>query len=96
MPQQNLREAMPRAQEISADVLAIAQQIASRFFLLGGNGEWLSGRQRDTAPQVVLHRASVLMRSPARRGINAGAITSHVKSRAVRARCRSKPHGPAS
>jgi hypothetical protein len=39
---------MPRAQEISADVFAAAQEIARRFFLLGGN---VNGRERAGAIQ---------------------------------------------
>jgi hypothetical protein len=41
-------------------------------------------------------RRSVLIRSPGRRGISAGAITSHRTPSVWRARYNSKPHGPAS
>jgi hypothetical protein len=39
-------EAMPRAEEIGADVFATAQQVAGRFFLLRGN---VDGGQRSGA-----------------------------------------------
>jgi len=41
-------------------------------------------------------RRSVLMRSPGRRGMSAGAMTSHVTPRAAKKRWSSKPQGPAS
>ena len=48
--EEEFREAMPRAQEIGADVFATAQQIAGRLFLLGGN---VNGRER---PGAIEHR----------------------------------------
>lgn len=35
MPQEKFRQAMPGSQEIRADILSTAQQIARRFFLIG-------------------------------------------------------------
>ena len=97
VPQEEFREPMPRAQEIRANIFATAEQIARRFFLLGRD---MNRRQRAGAIQhreLRRHRADrSSSRSPARRGIKAGAITSHGTPCAVSARCSSKPHGPAS
>ena len=46
--EQEFREAVPRAEEIGADVFATPQQIAGGFFLLGGN---VNGRERAGAIQ---------------------------------------------
>ena len=55
--QQKFREAMPRAQQIRADVFATAQQIARRFFLLGRNVDRRQRARPDTASRAGPHRA---------------------------------------
>ncbi len=97
VPAAGIRQAMPRAQEIGPDVFATPEEIARGFFLVGGDMNRRQGAARDTGiASCAASRRSVFTRSPARRGINAGAITSHGTSCAVRARWSSKPHGPAS
>ena len=88
---------MAGAQQIGADVFATAQQIAGGFLLLGRN---VDGRQR---PGAVQHRelagvAAVRFDPIARAGAEStpGRSTSHGIRVAVKARCSSKPHGPAS
>ena len=97
MAKEEFREAMPRAEQVGADVFATPQQVACRFFLLGRN---VDGGQRAGA---IEHRelagiAPIGFDAVARAGgeSSAGAITSHGIRCAVRARCSSKPHGPAS
>ena len=96
MAEEEFGQPVTGAEEIDTDVFAASQQISSRFFLLGGNvngGERPGAIQDGELPGIA---PVVLMRSPGRRGINAGAMTSHGMPVAVSARCNSKPHGPAS
>ena len=48
VPEENLRQPMTGAEEVPFDVLATAQQIAGRFFLLGRN---VNGRERARSIQ---------------------------------------------
>ena len=96
MAEEEFREPVARPEQIRPDVLTAAQQVAGGFLLLGRD---VNRRQRPGAKQhreLAASRRSVLIRSPARRGISAGAITSQGMPWPIRARCSSKPHGPAS
>ena len=97
MAQEELREPVPRAQQIGADVLATAQQIPRGLLLLGRN---VNGGQRAGAIQ---HRelagiAAIGFDAIARaaRDQRRGDDVARNPVRAVSARCSSKPHGPAS
>jgi hypothetical protein len=96
MAEEELREAVPGAQQVGTNVLAAAKEVACRLFLLGGNVN--RGERAGTIgiASWPASRRSVFTRSPARRGINDGAMTSHGIPCAVNARCSSNPHGPAS
>ena len=97
VPQEKLREPMPRAQQIGADVLATAQEIARRFFLLGRNVNGGERARRDTAPRAGRHRAGRSSRDRRRAAESRPARSRRTAmSCAVSARCSSKPHGPAS
>ena len=81
--EQEFREAMSGAQEIGADVLPTAEQVAGRFFLLGRN---VNGRERAGA---VEHReltgiAAVRFDAIARRGAESGRARSRRRESAVR------------
>jgi len=94
--EEEFREAMPGTQHVGADIFAAPQQIAGGFFLLGRN---VNGGERAGATEhgeLTRIAAVGFERSPARRGIKAGAMMSHGTPRAVSARCNSKPQGPAS
>src|SRR6185295_6673074 len=71
VPQQKLREAVPGAQEIRADVLATAQEIAGRLFLLGGNmnrGEGASAIQHGELSRITAIRLDAIARPPRDQG----------------------------
>ena len=76
VPEEKLREAVARPQEIGPDILAAPQQVAGGFFLLGRNVDGVSAPARYSTASWPASRRSVLMRSPGRRGNSAGAITS--------------------
>jgi hypothetical protein len=52
MPPEEFREAMASAEEVGADILATAEQIADRFFLFGGNVNRSQGAGPDEHGQV--------------------------------------------
>ena len=93
VPQEKLRQPMPRPKQIGANVLAAAQEVPHRFFLVGGN---MDARERTRAIQHGqldgIATIGLLIRSPARRGISAGAITLHTTHHrpSVRAGARSR------
>ena len=93
---ESLNVSTARAQQVGVYVFATPQQIARGLFLVRRN---VNRRQRagpiengqlPRVPTVRLHAI------PARRGIKAGAITSHGTLCPVRARWSSKPQDPAS
>jgi hypothetical protein len=94
--EEKFRQSMAGAQQIGADVFAVPQQITRGLLLLGGDVNRGQRAARKRIASCPASRRSVLMRSPGRRGISAGAITSHGIPCCVSARCNSKPHGPAS
>ena len=86
--EEKFREAMPRAEEIGADVLTTAQQIAGRFLLLGRD---VDGRQRARAIQdrELAGIAAIRLDAIARRG----AESRRARSRRTESRARSAPAG---
>ena len=97
VPEQEFRQPMTGPQQIRADVFATAQQVAGRFFLLGRD---VDRRQRPGAIQdgQLARIASVGLDPIARRGAESrpGRSPHTAIPCAVKARCSSKPHGPAS
>jgi hypothetical protein len=96
MSEQEMGEPVACPQQICAHLLATAEEIADGFFVFRGD---VNGRRRAGAiedGELGASRRSVLTRSPGRRGMSAGAMTSHATPPAVHTRCSSNPHGPAS
>jgi hypothetical protein len=77
-------------------VLAVARQVTHRLVARVGIITAVSSPARAKPASESASRRSVLMRSPGRRGILAGATTSQPKPAARSSRARPYPHGPAS
>ena len=74
--EQEFREAVSRAQQIGSNVLATAEEITGGFFLVGRDVNRGEGAGSEKDGELAGSRRSVLTRSPGRRGISAGAMTS--------------------